>query len=80
MSTPLEKKPVAPAYRWLLAIHAFFPLFILMAGLFGAFHWVPGLSDPVASFRLYLALGGLLLLWLVLALVWAPRRYQVTHY
>ena len=80
MSTPLEKKPVAPAYRWLLAIHAFFPLFILMAGLFGAFHWVPGLSDHVASFWLYLALGGLLLLWLVLALMWAPRRYQVTHY
>lgn len=80
MHAELEKKPVAGAYKYLLAIHTFFPLFILMAGLSAAYQWLPGLSEKVPSFALYLSLGGLLVLWLVLALVWAPRRYQVTHY
>ncbi|RUO39822.1 hypothetical protein CWE15_08675 [Aliidiomarina taiwanensis] len=80
MYSGLEKKPVARAYKHLLALHAFFPIVIIMAGLVAAYLWLPGLSDQVPSVGLYFSLGGLLALWLVLALVWAPRRHQVTHY
>lgn len=80
MNPERQLESVNPTYRTLLAINVSFTFLILASVALGFYFWVPIVAAKVPESVSYSVFAALAVLWLVFVLLWAPRRYRVTHY
>lgn len=80
MNSKIKLESVNPAYRTFLALHVSITFLLILALAGGLFIWAPLFAEEMPRLILQGVMACLTVLWLIVVVFWAPRRYRVTHY